>query len=102
MDENGGLLNYAITNFDDPLLYQVNLLNAQNEAKNRNHKIIQNFKLTKNLSIENKFSILSHRKMYSDQFPQSWFLSEYIFRFYFNIRFPFYNFFYNRYWYNLQ
>ena len=37
-DENGGLLNYATTNFDDPLLYQVNLLNAQNEAKNREQK----------------------------------------------------------------
>ena len=30
-DENGGLLNYATTNFDDPLLYQVNLLNARLE-----------------------------------------------------------------------
>ena len=70
-DENGGLLNYATTNFDDPLLYQVNLLNAQNEAKNRNHKLIQKFKLTDKLSIINKFSILSHRKMYSDQLPNA-------------------------------
>lgn len=71
MDENGGIKNYTTTYFDDPLIYQVNLLNAQNEAKNRNHKIIQNLKLTENLSIENKFSILSHRKIYTDQFPQS-------------------------------
>ena len=73
MDENGGIINYATTYLEDPLIYQINLLNAQNEAKNRNHKIIQNFKLTKNLSIENKLSILSHRKIYTDQFPQSGF-----------------------------
>lgn len=72
-DENGGLLNYAITNFDDPLLYQVNLLNAQNEAKNRNHKLVHKFKLTNKSSIVNKFSILSHRKMYSDQSPNAGF-----------------------------
>ena len=73
MDENGGLLNYATTNFDDPLLYQVNLLNAQNEAKNRNHKLIQKFKLNDKWSIINKFSILSHRKMYSDQLSNTGF-----------------------------
>tara|TARA_B100000963_G_scaffold247946_1_gene217058 strand:+ start:337 stop:1896 length:1560 start_codon:yes stop_codon:yes gene_type:complete len=73
LDENGGITNYATTYFEDPLIYQVNLLNAQNEAKNRNHKIVQNFQLTKNLSIQNKFSILSHRKIYTDQFPQSGF-----------------------------
>lgn len=73
MDENGGLLNYATTNFNDPLLYQVNLLNAQNEAKNRNHKLVQKLKLTDKWSIINKFSILSHRKLYSDQFPNTGF-----------------------------
>ena len=72
-DENGGLLSYATTNIDDPLLYQVNLLNAQNEAKNRNHKLVQKFKLTDKWSIINKFSILSHRKMYSDQLPNTGF-----------------------------
>jgi len=76
MDENGGLLNYTTTNFDDPLLYQVNLLSAQNEAKNRNHKLIQNFKLTDNWSIVNKFSILSSRRMYSDQSPNSGFYQD--------------------------
>ena len=72
-DENGGLINYTTTNFDDPLLYQVNLLNAQNEAKNRNHKLVQKLKLTDKWSIINKFSILSHRKLYSDQLPNSGF-----------------------------
>ena len=75
-DENGGLLNYASTNFDDPLLYQVNLLNAQNEVKNRNHKLVQKFKLTDKWSIINKFSILSHRKMYSDQSPNAGFYQD--------------------------
>ena len=72
-DENGGLLNYGTINFDDPLLYQVNLLNAKNEVKNRNHKLIQNLKLTDKLSIVNKFSIFSNQRMYSDKFPNSGF-----------------------------
>ena len=72
-EENGGLLNYTTTNFNDPLFFQVNLLNAQNEAKNRNHKLVQKFKLTNKWSIVNKFSILSHRKMYSDQSPNTGF-----------------------------
>ena len=72
-DENGGLLNYSTTNFDDPLLYQVSLINAQNEVKNRNHKLVQKFKLNYKWSIINKFSILSNRKIYSDNFPNSGF-----------------------------
>ena len=75
-DENGGLLNYATTNFDDPLLYQVNLLNSQNEVKNRNHILVQKFKLTDKCSIINEFSILSHRKIYSDQSPNSGFYQD--------------------------
>tara|TARA_B100001057_G_C22801302_1_gene931613 strand:- start:154 stop:1719 length:1566 start_codon:yes stop_codon:yes gene_type:complete len=77
-DENGGLLNYVTINFDDPLLYQVNLLNAQNEAKNRNHKLVQNFKLTDKWSVVNKFSILSNRRMYTDQSPNSGFYQDII------------------------
>ncbi|MBH83557.1 MAG: hypothetical protein CMP70_02660 [Flavobacteriales bacterium] len=72
-DENGGLLNFSDINFDDPLLYQVSLLNAQNEVKNRNHKLVQKFKLTDKRSIINKLSILSNRKIYSDNFPNSGF-----------------------------
>ena len=72
-DENGGLLNYSTTNFDDPLLYQVSLINAQNVVKNRNHKLVQKFKLNYKWSIINKFSILSNRKIYSDNFPNSGF-----------------------------
>ena len=75
MDENGGIINYAF-NFNDPLLNQVNLLSAENEAKNRNHTFSQKFKFTDNWSISNKFSILSNRRMYTDQLPNSNFYSD--------------------------
>ena len=42
-------------------------------VKNRNHKLVQKFKLTDKRSIINKLSILSNRKIYSDNFPNSGF-----------------------------
>ena len=60
--------------YDDPLLYQVNLLNAQNEAKNRNHKLLQKFKLTNKWSLlKINFLFLANRKIYTDQNPNSGF-----------------------------
>ena len=73
MDENGGISNYTNYNFDDPLLYQVNLLSAQNNLKNRNHLLIQNFKLNNKLSIINELSFLSKRRNYVDELPNSGF-----------------------------
>ena len=73
MDENGGIFNYAYALFDDPLLNPITLLSAENEAKNRNHSFAQNFKLTDNWSVSNEISILSNRRVYSDQSPNSGF-----------------------------
>ena len=75
MDENGGIFNYAF-NFDEPLLNQINLLSAQNEAKNRNHAFSQKFNLTDNWSISNQISIISNRRTYSDESPNSIFYSD--------------------------
>ena len=75
MDENGGIISYAF-GLDDPLLNNIYLLSAQNEAKNRNHSLYQKFNLTDNWSIHNEFSILSNRRVYSDQSPNSGFYQD--------------------------
>lgn len=75
MDENGGIINYDFS-LDDPLLNDVYLLSAHNEAKNRNHSFYQNFNLTDKWSIHNEISILSNRRMYSDQNPNSGFYQD--------------------------
>ena len=71
MDENGGINNYNVDDYEDPLLFNVNLLSAQNEVKNRNHSLAQNFIFTNKWSIKHKLSILSNRKVYSDLLPNS-------------------------------
>lgn len=71
MDENGGISDYNTDNYNDPLLFPVNLLSAQNEVKNRMHNIAQKFNFTDKWSIAHKFSILSNRKTYSDNSPMS-------------------------------
>tara|TARA_Y100000813_G_scaffold54241_1_gene37972 strand:- start:4997 stop:6559 length:1563 start_codon:yes stop_codon:yes gene_type:complete len=73
MDENGGISNYTNYNFNDPLLYQVNLLSASNYLKNRNHNLIKKFKLTNELSFINEFSFTSKRRNYIDELPNSGF-----------------------------
>jgi len=73
MQENGGISNYSNFNFDDPLLYEVNLLSAQNNLKNRNHLLIKKIKLNDELSIINELSFLSKRRNYVDELPNSGF-----------------------------
>ena len=73
MDENGGISNYTFALFDDPLLNPINLVTAENEAKNRNHSFAQEFKLTDNWSLSNEIAIVSNRRMYTDQAPNSGF-----------------------------
>ena len=66
MDENGGIIDYAVEDYDDPLLYQTNLISAENYSKNRFHSISQNFNFTDNWSIINEFSILKEHRIYRD------------------------------------
>ena len=66
MDENGGIIDYAVEDYDDPLLYQTNLISAENYSKNRFHSISQNFNFTDNWSLINKFSILKAHRIYRD------------------------------------
>jgi hypothetical protein len=66
MDENGGIIDYAVEDYDDPLLYQTNLTSAENYSKNRFHSISQNFNFTDNWSIINEFSILKELKIYRE------------------------------------
>jgi hypothetical protein len=66
MDENGGIIDYAVEDYDDPLLYQTNLISAENYSKNRFHSISQNFNFTDNWFIINEFSILKSHRIYRD------------------------------------
>lgn len=71
MDENGGLSNYKTNDYDDALLFPVNLLSAENKVKTRNHLIAQNLIFTDKWSVAHKFAILSNRRIYSDLSPNS-------------------------------
>ena len=66
MNENGGIVDYTIEDYDDPLLYQTNLVSSENYSKNRFHSLSQNFNFTSNWSLINKFSILRAQRIYSD------------------------------------
>lgn len=71
MDENGGLNQYSIADFEDPLLFPVNLEAAQNEAKNRNHYLEQTYRFNSKWAISHSFSFVNSKRMYSDLAPNS-------------------------------
>ncbi|MBL6656973.1 MAG: hypothetical protein ISR00_05495 [Flavobacteriales bacterium] len=66
MDENGGVIDYNIEDYDDPLLYLTNLASAENYSKNRFHSFSQNFNFTDKWSVVNEFSILKTHRIYND------------------------------------
>ena len=75
LQENGGLINYQINEFNDPLLYLSNLKNAENSGKIRQFLIKQRFKLSTNFKLFHLWKRNKKSRKYIDNYPLDGFYS---------------------------